>query len=118
MKNSAMLPMILFLVTSTSWALAADWKPLQGTYALTAMNYLDPADDEPKDSHLRFQLSGDVAKDVYLAMKVAEKPDECTGASSKQVGEMQCLYDKNEDNYTCHFSINLMEQRIEYGIAC
>jgi hypothetical protein len=71
---------------------AADWKPVKGTYAVTAKNYLDPSEEEPKDSHVRFQLSGDTAKDIYLAMKVAEKPDECTGATAKQIGEMQCLY--------------------------
>lgn len=50
-------------------------------------------------------------------MKVAEKPDECTGATAKQIGEMQCLFYKNEKKYTCTFSLNVA-QKIEYGVAC
>lgn len=97
---------------------AADWKSVNGTYAVTAKNYLDPPEDEPKDSHVMFQLSGGTAKDIYLAMKVAEKPDECTGATAKQIGDMQCLFYKNEKKYACHFSLNVPQQKIEYGVAC
>ncbi len=99
-------------------SIAADWKPVKGTYAVTAKNYLDPPEDEAKNSHVRFQLSGETAKDIYLAMKVAEKPDECTGATAKQIGEMQCLFYKNEKKYACHFSLNVPQQKIEYGVAC
>lgn len=41
---------------------AADWKPVKGTYAVTAKNYLDPPEEEAKDSHIRFQLSGETAR--------------------------------------------------------
>ena len=112
------LLLIAFVIASTSTPWAADWKPVKGTYSVTAQNYLDPSENEPKDSHVRFQLSGDTAKDLYLAMKVAEKPDECTGATAKQIGEMQCLFYKNQKKYTCHFSLNIAQQKIEYGIAC
>lgn len=97
---------------------AADWKPVTGTYAVTAKNYLDPSEEEPKDSHIRFQLSGATAKDIYSAMKVKEKPDECTGAMAKQIGEMQCLFYKKETKYVCTFSLNMAQQKIEYGVAC
>ena len=97
---------------------AADWRAVKGTYAVTAKNYLDPPEEEPKDSHLRFQLTGDAAKDLYQAMKVAEKPDECTGAVARKVGEMQCLYYKTGKKYACSFSIDIMRQAIEYGVAC
>ena len=119
MENS-MKPLLFvaIIIASTSTLWAADWKPVKGTYAVTAQNYLDPSDSEPKDSHVRFQLSGETAKDLYLAMKVAEKPDECTGATAKQIGEMQCLYYKKEKKYACHFSLNVAQQKIEYGVAC
>lgn len=89
------MKLLLFLAlmtASTSALWAADWKPVKGTYAVTARNYLDPAEGEPKDSHVRFQFSGETAEDIYLAMKVAEKPDQCTGATARQIGAMQCLF--------------------------
>lgn len=114
--KSLLLLALMTASTSASWAV--DWKPVRGTYAVTAQNYLDPSAGEPKDSHVRFQLSGETAKDIYLAMKVAEKPDECTGATAKQIGAMQCLFYKNERKYACHFSLNVAQQKIEYGVAC
>src|SRR5690349_15064748 len=116
MKSFAIVSVVAALMPLAAGA--ADWKPVKGTYAVTAQNYLDPSEDEPKDSHIRFQLSGETAKDMYLALKVAEKPDECTGATAKQIGEMQCLFYKNEKKYVCHFSLNLAQQKIEYGVAC
>lgn len=116
MKTFVLVTLAAALIPLTS--VAADWKPVKGTYAVTAKNYLDPPEDEPKDSHIRFQLSGETAKDIYLAMKAAEKPNECTGATAKQIGEMQCLFYKNEKKYACHFSLNVLQQKIEYGVAC
>jgi hypothetical protein len=113
-----LLLLTALMATSIPASYAADWKPVKGTYAVTAQNYLDPSEEEPKDSHVRFQLSGETAKDIYLAMKVAEKPDECTGAAAKQIGAMQCLFYKNEKKYACHFSLNVAQQKIEYGVAC
>ena len=99
-------------------AIAADWKTVEGTYAITARNYLDPSESEPKDGHLRLQLSGETARDLYLAMKVAETVDECTGARAKQIGDMRCLFDESEKRHACHFAIDLAHQKIEYGVAC
>jgi hypothetical protein len=111
-------PAILFLVVLSLDVSAADWKNLEGTYAVTGANYLDPSVEEPRDSHLRIQLTGDAARDLYLTMKVVETPDECTGAMAKRVGEMQCLFFQGEKNYECHFSVDVMKQEIEYGVAC
>jgi hypothetical protein len=114
-----MKPLLFLLMAASVPAVwAADWKPVKGTYAVTAKNYLDPSDEEPNDSHVRFQLSGETAKSLYLAMKVAEKADACTGATAKQIGEMQCLFYKSEKKYVCSFSLNIAEQKIEYGVAC
>jgi hypothetical protein len=118
MKNLLSSVLFFFLALPASDSMAADWKALKGTYAITAKNYLDPSEDEATDSHLRFQLTGDAAQDLYSAMKVAEKPDECTGATAKNIGEMQCLYYTNEKKYACSFSLNVMQQKIEYGVAC
>lgn len=112
------LAVVALLAASNAAISAADWKPVQGTYAVTAKYYLDPAEDEPKDSHIRFQLSGNTAKDLYVAMKVAERPDECTGAISKTIGEMQCVFYQKEKKYACHFALDVARQKIEYGVAC
>jgi hypothetical protein len=112
--------LVLFFLTTAylPGAPAADWKAVRGTYAVTAKNYLDPSDEEPKDSHFRIQLSGDAARDLYNAMKVTTSPDACTGALAKRVGEMQCLYYRSDKRYACSFSLNVMKQKIEYGVAC
>jgi len=112
------LLLLIPLIAFAADLCAADWKAVRGTYAVTARNYLDPAEGEPKDSHLRLQLSGDVAKDLYAAMKVAETKDECTGAMAKKIGEMRCLYYKADKKYACNFSIDIMRQAVEYGVAC
>ena len=115
MKKRALLVALALVASDLG---AADWKPLTGTYAVTAMYYLDPPEEDPKDSHFRIQLTGDAARELYLAMKVAEKRDECTNATAKQIGEMQCLHYKNQKKYTCAFSVNIAQQKIEYGVAC
>jgi hypothetical protein len=118
MKRAGIALVVVFIFSAAFDVASADWKAIRGTYAVTPKNYLDPAQDEPKDSHLRVRLSGETARELYSAMKVAEKPDECTGAIAKQVGAMQCLFYKGEKRYACHFAVDIMQQRIEYGVAC
>jgi hypothetical protein len=97
---------------------AADWKPIQGTYAVTPENYLDPPDAERKDSHVRFQLTGRSARDLFAAMKVAPTKDDCTGGWVKRVGDMTCSQFQDKARHECSFSIDVMKQKIEYGLAC
>lgn len=110
---------IIFLsVVVSPIVFAADWNSLNGIYAVTSLGYLDPSDNEQKDSHYRFQLTGKSAKDLYMAMKVKPITDDCTGGMAKNIGDMQCLYFKDGPKYDCHFSINIAKQQIEYGVAC
>lgn len=118
MRRPLALTFFSILAGTTASSIAADWKALQGTYAVTAKYYLDPSGSEPDDSHFRLQLSGDAARDLYRAIKAPEFLDQCTGAAAKKVGEMQCLYYKGEKKYTCDFSIDVMRQKIEFGVAC
>ncbi len=114
-----MKPMFLILSVALSGiAHGSDWKQIEGSYAITAENYLDPASDEPRDSHFRIQLRGRSARELYAAMKTQPVVDECTGALAKNLGEMQCLYFKESSSYECHFSIDLARQSIVYGVAC
>lgn len=108
---------ILFFMTGAT-STAAEWKPLQGNYAVTPEHYLDPSESEPKDSHYRIQFSGQAAEDLFNAMKVPASKDECTGAMSKRVGEMMCLRRLSPENFECSFSVNVMAQKIEQGVSC
>ena len=106
------------LVALASLVQAADWKPIQGTFAITPAAYLDPTDAEHKDSHIRFQLTGRSARDLFAAMRVTPTKDECTGGDAKRIGDMQCVQFKEQGRYECSFSIDVMKQKIEYGVAC
>ena len=97
---------------------ASDWKAIEGVYAVTPENYLDPSGEEINDSHYRFQLKGEAARDLYNAMKAKPAKDECTGGMAKTQGEMRCIFYEQGKSYECNFSINITEQKIEYGIAC
>ena len=109
---------LCLLLLASHTVFSADWKSIDGIYAVTAESYLDPSDDEPKDSHYRFQLKGVAAKELYQAMKVVAVTDECTGGLAKTIGEMQCLFFQSGNTYECHFSINIAKQSIHYGVAC
>ncbi len=109
---------IFLLITLSSIAFSADWNKINGLYAVTPENYLDSPKNELKDTHYRFQLTGKSAKNLYAAIKVTPVKDECTNAQAKNIGNMQCLYFKESSSYECHFSINIAEQKIEYGVAC
>jgi hypothetical protein len=110
--------LLISLSSLATLACAAEWKPLSGTFAITGENYLDPGADEPANSHFRMQLTGDAAKDLYAAIPGASSVDACTGAQSKSAGDVRCLYIEAEDSYEYTFSVNLVERRIEYGVAC
>jgi hypothetical protein len=107
-----------FLFAISTVALAEDWKDLTGTYAITPEDYLDPPPGQKENTHFRLQLTGDSAKDLYNAMSVEPIEDECTGGAAKSIRQMKCEYFAGDDTYECHFSINIAEQKIEYGIAC
>jgi len=109
---------LVALALTGATATAADWKPLEGTAAVTAQNYLDPAPGERKDSHWRVQLSGESAKELYLAMKGRESKDECTGGVMRQAGQMRCTKLASPLRYACDFSIDLRRQKIDHGVAC
>jgi hypothetical protein len=110
--------MLLLLAATPHGVYAADWKPLSGTYAVTAEHYLDPSPEEPTNSHFRLQLTGSAAKDLYLAIPGNPSLDECTGAQAKSSGELECLYFKDGAKYECAFSLDLIEHKVEYGVAC
>ena len=106
--------LIIITLTFSFNAYSAEWKDIDGIYAVAAKNMVSPIED----SHFRIQLKGQSAKDLYNSMKVTPRKIECAGDMAKKIGEMLCLYDKPNKNYECHLSINIAEQKIEYGVSC
>lgn len=110
---------LLFLSIIASGSMAADWKPLEGAYALTPEAYLGPPTHDRKESHFNVHLTGDSARDLYHAINAEDMIDECSGAASKQLSNIQCLYFKKDDQYECRFSINLRDNSIaDQSVAC
>ena len=91
--------------------------PLEGSFFVSPKSYIDPLPKE-KNTHYRINLKGESAKQLYDLMDSKIEIDHCTGAKSKTVGAMQCLFFKNNRGYECHFSIDVKNQKIEFGLAC
>jgi len=95
-----------------------NWSQLEGSYALTGSELIDPDPSQPQNTHLRLSLTGKVAQDLYQAMDVDTVIDECTGLLSKSVRDMRCYFEKSDDRYMCDFSIDIAKQKIGYGLSC
>jgi hypothetical protein len=118
MNQGCALAIFLGTFVAASGSFGADWKPIKGNYAVTAKNYNDPADDEARDSHLRIQLTGTAARDLFSAMKVPVVKDECTGAVQKKIGNMVCWQYNKPKRYECDFAIDITAQKISVGSDC
>lgn len=99
-------------------ALAASWRDLQGSYAITAADMLDPAADAAPDTHFRLQLRGLSARDLYNAMQVTPAVDQCTGGRLKAVNNLRCVHFEDSGRYQCDFALNLLNASVEIGIPC
>ena len=77
---------LCLLLIFVAQAQGADWQKLDGIYALSPSAYLNPAEDAIEDSHLRLQLKGKSAEDLYQAMKGEPVVDDCTGGLAKNAG--------------------------------
>ena len=110
---------LALLLVSGNCVARSEVRPLEGTYYFRGATAVDPAPDEPKDTHLLIELTGNAARDLYRGMKVAAKRDQCVGAGamSKTVGGMQCTM-LSSTRYRCHFAIEIARQRITHGLAC
>lgn len=106
------------LVSIPVSALAADWKPLVGTYAVTGASAVDPPPGESQTSHFRMQLTGASAKDLFLAIPGAAVADDCTGGQAKSAGQLRCVHFEDSDSYECAFAIDLLNHEIDYGVVC
>lgn len=118
MLPTASVVCIGLLAAWPGMALAAEWKPLRASYALTGATLIDPPPDEPRASHLRIQFDGASAREVYAALPGAEREDQCTGGRVKAAGALRCVKARDGRRYECDFGIELGTQRIVYGVVC
>ena len=108
---------LIFFTLSSTYVLAIESQPLEGSFFVSPQGYIDPSPEE-KNTHYRILLKGQSAKELYDLMESEIKIDRCTEAKSKTVGAMQCFHFENKRGYECNFSIDVENQKIEFGRAC
>jgi hypothetical protein len=108
------------LVLVSSLAVAAAYNQLTGTYRIGGKTFYDPPENEPQNTHLYIQLTGDSAKDLYQTMQVKSKSDVCgdEGTQTKVVGNMQCTRSGGTKTYRCWFGLDVKNQKITSGVVC
>jgi hypothetical protein len=111
---------ILGLILISTLAVAAAYNQLTGTYSIGGITLYDPPENEPQNTHLYIQLTGDAAKDLYQTMKAKAKPDICgdEGSQTKMIGNMQCVHTPNTKTYRCWFGVDVKNQKIVNGVVC
>jgi hypothetical protein len=117
MKRIALLAL---LVLASGFVVSAEYKPMQGQYAISGPTLMDAPADEKQDRVVLF-LEGDAARDVYRGMSVQAKPEVCTpnGALTKQAGGMSCMFDASDDTYTCAIGVRLDSGRaVQLDLPC
>ena len=117
MKRSIVtLLLLLAALPVAAW----QYQSLSGQYRIAGQTVIDPPPFEARDTHLHLELSGAAARDLYNAMKVAPKPDECAGdgALIKTIGEMQCLRSEDGKEFQCSFAIDIANQKITGAGVC
>jgi hypothetical protein len=116
MRIAISLVLILLHVS----AFAADYKPLMGEYTKGGKTFYDPPEEESKDTHIYFVLTGATAKDLFNSMKVPAMRDVCMndGSLTKLVKEMQCTQSLGGKQYRCWFGIDIKNQHITGGVVC
>lgn len=88
MKRSILaILLLLAALPVTAW----QYNSLSGQYRIAGQTVIDPPPSQTMGTHLHLTLSSAAARDLYNAMKVAPKPDECAdnGALVKTLGEIQ-----------------------------
>ena len=101
------------LVLVSSFVAGAEYKSMQGQYAISGPTLMDAPADEKQDRVVLF-LEGDAARDIYRGMSAQAKPEVCTpdGALTKNAGGVSCMFDASDDTYTCAIGV-----RLDSGLA-
>ena len=108
------------LVVVASAAVAADYQPLKGSYKVGGATLIDPPQSEAQDTHLYLDLEGNVARDLYKAMKAKAKDGLCgePGDLTKRQGGVQCTMVRGGKAYHCAFGLELGTQKVVAGVVC
>jgi hypothetical protein len=111
---------IMVLAIASSLVMAATYNQLTGSYRIGGKTLYDPPENEPQNTRLYVELTGDAAKDLYQIMKVKPKPDVCDeeGTLTKVVGNIRCTHSADTKNYRCWFGIDVKNQKITNGVIC
>lgn len=108
---------VLLFTGIASIAVAAEWRSIEGDYAITEADYPDAPEGQVK-THFRLQLSGSTAKELYDALPAGFEKDLCSGAEMRSSGDLRCYYTADQQRYECDFSINLKTSEVDYGTSC
>jgi hypothetical protein len=110
-----------FAILAAMYALAQypGMSPLTGEFDITGRTAVDPLPEEPRDTHLRLHLTGEVARTLYNHMRVEATPYSCLSRSDrleKRIRDTLCWTDLR--TYECFLAINIRDQTVEGGWAC
>ena len=110
---------LAWLLATGSMAFAQEVSPLRGEVFIAGKTPVDPAPDEPKNSHAYMTVSGPTALRLYRAMRSPEEANLCeAGKRMKRAGALTCSVSRDGRNATCDFSIDLINGMLDGGRAC
>ena len=120
MKCGTVIVVLALTAASAGAASTSGLGSLTGSFAFTGRSAVDPAPDEPRDTHMLVYLTGDSAKALWDHMKVEARDDLCgePGGQVKVIGDMQCSESPDKHEYDCVFAIDVASQKIDGGWAC
>ena len=111
--------LLIGLIAGAAPAPAADYRPLQGAYAIAGETLIDPPQSEPQDTHFYIDLECPAARDLYKAMKTRAVNGICgePGDLTRRQGGVQCTRVSGGTEYHCAFGVELNTQRVVSGVV-
>jgi len=105
----------LFISGTTT---AAEFKKLEGSYAVASENIVDPAPDEKNDRLIVF-IQGSAAKETYQAMSAPPRKNSCDAAiRTKTAGGLACSRNLSRGDYQCTVGILLKSGASVSAVTC
>jgi len=113
-------PTLLLLLALSAASLAADSQNLTGSFSIGGATLIDPPADEPRNSHIYFEITGKAAERIYQMIKSEPMLDLCLddGAMTKFADKVQCQAHPDKGEYACFFSLDVNANTIGEGVAC
>jgi hypothetical protein len=126
MRINRLFSYALFVFTATCYSADSpewqlDYKTITGDYGIYGGNIGDPVAPQKNNIKIAFEITGDVAKEMFEAMGPDIK-DMCTEGygyrvRAKDKDNLRCQLTK-EGEYTCNFGFNLRTGKSIGGSAC